>query len=84
MYREYYNIMTVNTEITTNSTQFVSRVQAANMLGVSISTVYKWVRLGRLTAFKAGPYPKSPLKFRLSDIQAIQAIQALPVEYEPS
>lgn len=46
--------------------------QASGMLGVTTQTLYNWVKTGKLAAVKTGDNKNAPLRFRLSDIQAIQ------------
>ncbi len=56
----------------------LTRKEAAELLGISISTVTQWVMEGRLKAYRVSDKPKSPYLFTTEDCQA--AVSAVPVQ----
>ena len=48
-------------------------VIAAEMLGVSRNTLGRWVKAGRITAYKLGPERQSPTRYRRADIARLKA-----------
>lgn len=54
----------------------LTRKEAAELLGISITTVTQWVREGRLKAYRVSDRPKSQYLFTREDCQAaISAVQ---------
>ena len=50
-----------------NTLKFVSPREAARQLGVQTSTIYAWIRIGHLPAFKL---PSGYFRIREADLQA--------------
>jgi excisionase family DNA binding protein len=49
--------------------RLLSTAEAAELLGISRRTVYRWIALGELPALRLGPAP-ALLRIRLSDLAA--------------
>ena len=49
-----------DTEITIKTKDVVSVFEAAELLGLSRVTVYRWIRIGKLTAIRFGYYRAIP------------------------
>lgn len=58
----------------------LTRKEAAELLGISTSTVTQWVLDGRLKAYRVSDRPKSPYLFTKEDCKAA----LLAVEVEPT
>jgi len=59
----------------TNETQLIDLTHAATMLGVTVHTARRWVRLGRLKGYKLGG---RTYRIKRSDVRAF--IEASEVE----
>lgn len=58
----------------------LTRMEAAELLGISTATVTQWVLEGRIKAYRVSDRPKSPYLFTKEDCQAA----LLAVEVEPT
>jgi excisionase family DNA binding protein len=59
---------------------------AAELLGISRNTLGRWVKAGRLTAFKLGDEQQSPTRFRRAHIDRLKALlsgEPVPQADEP-
>jgi len=60
--------------------KLITYKQVVDITGLSRSTIYEWVQQGRFPKpVKLGPGPKSPVKFKLTQIMAF--IESLPVQH---
>lgn len=60
--------------------RLISYKEVSKISGLARSTIYEWVSVGKFPApVKLGSGPKSPVKFKLTEVMAF--IESLPAQH---
>lgn len=65
-----------NRNMLTHSMNQIGSREAARRLGISIPTLSRWVRSGRIKATKPLDYPTAPLIFEEAEVERIRRARA--------